>query len=61
MADLQLQIQRCIEEQNAAAVYLRSDGSNKKGALLWVSDWLMEEVILRLEMKDGNSKAKASE
>jgi hypothetical protein len=48
MNDLQLQIQRCIEEQNIIVDYLKLGGSNVQGATQGLEDWLMEEVILRL-------------
>lgn len=52
MNDLQLQIQRCIEEQNIIVDYLKLGGSNVQGATQGLEDWLMEEAILRLSLHE---------
>lgn len=39
-------IEKCQCEQRNAAAYLITPGSDPKQALLWMSDWLAEELIL---------------
>ena len=42
------QLQRCYTEQAQAAAYL-AEMPDSAGAVLWLSDWEMEEVLIRLE------------
>lgn len=47
------ELRRILEEQRAAAEYLRSCPSDR-GARLWLADWVAEEILLILEERNGN-------
>jgi hypothetical protein len=47
------ELERCLEEQAAAAAFLASQPHPTEYQRLWVADWLMEETIIRLERKNA--------
>jgi len=47
--EIEDELARCVREQEAAKVYLDGDGPDKDGAWKGLTDWLMEEALIRLE------------
>ena len=48
MPEIRREIARCIREQRAARRYAREHGWTAS-VWLWLTDWLMEEAILRCQ------------
>ena len=48
--DLSDEIQRCIDEQRVCRQYLDGGGPDRDGAWAGLTDWQMEEAILRSEL-----------
>lgn len=44
------EIERCIDEQRRCRDYLDGPGEDKAGAWMGMTDWLMEEAILRTDL-----------
>ncbi len=44
---MEREIERCIAEQDECGELLRSDCPDQRGARLWASDLIKEEILLR--------------
>lgn len=49
------ELARCLREQRECADYLAGDGTDKAGAMSGLMDWIMEEVLIRLEQNDAGA------
>ena len=48
---IQDELARCAREQTEAGEELRNGSGDKALAWLWAADWVGEETLIRLEMK----------